>query len=300
MRVNYRKVSARVRPSSRRSVRGAGSVDRLDLLSRVVRRVYSASWSGKVVKHLSDVAAAQAPQRLAFRIIHGKLNPRSKMSEVAALRTAVQLWTGASFSWPPVITLELKRLSTEASVLPPRQALPLPPKTMARIALNESIPVAVRTVIFSCWLTGSRVADIFRVAPSDVTEFSSAFRLRVRGAKKAGMGSRSFWRWLQKRLLPPEMVSFWRTSVPQKSTSPKMILRFLRKAGPFGKHSIRRGVATAAAAAGVRMRHIRDLLGHAQIRTTRVYVEPTPQQREALDIMQAAAAASKGFRRWSH
>jgi len=261
---------------------------------------WSASHGSKILHYMREFQKLGDTTRkhlelLATRVLDAKLGPRTKRTYLGALKTAFSIRTETSsntlaVTWPLQIRSRLRILAKECITTPLKQARAMGPAEMRKLAGQVSIPLPVRVIIKACWLTGCRVADMFRLSPSDVVEGKRAFRLRLLGTKGAAPGGRGHWRWLQKDLLGSEHRRFWRVTVPSTQTTRSQVERILKKHG-WGLHSMRRGVATAAAARGVPMRLIRDILGHASIRTTRVYVDPSEKQHEATTVMLAIRKA---------
>lgn len=149
-------------------------------------------------------------------------------------------------------------------------------------------------VLGMCWVSGLRISEACRIR---VTDWEERGMLRV-----LGKGERT--RYVP---VPPRTLQYLRTLwlahrhpqylFPQgdmtKPVSPDVVAETFRRAritagitDPYGTHALRHGYATRLYDAGISEDVIRQLLGHAQVETTRRYLHVTPdQQRRVIEVV---------------
>ena len=149
-------------------------------------------------------------------------------------------------------------------------------------------------VLGMCWSCGLRISEACRI---EITHFEESGNLRV-----VGKGEK-----LRYVPIPPRILeylrSLWRRHrnprylFPQsdntKCVSPDVVAETWRlariEAGikqRYGTHSLRHGYATRLYDADIPEDVIRQLLGHAQVSTTRRYLHVTPdQQRRVVEVI---------------
>lgn len=249
-----------------------------------VRAAYSKGHASKLTTFTRWLRSL-TPDQCAARIFDGTGGPRTKLNRLSALNTACKL-LGLVSPNSSVFVLRKRHLQRQALTTPLRQARPASPMAVRRIVRGAS--TALRHTIVSTYLAGLRVRDIFRVKPRDVRVEKCGIRLRIRGAKLMGPGSMSYWRWIPCRALGAEGTRWWSNgNTPALRTTMGQVTRRLKKFG-YTLHSLRRGVATAAAHRGATMEQIQKMLGHESIASTRRYVEPSSYQRDARMIIHIA------------
>jgi integrase len=239
---------------------------------------WSKSWADKIRGFMNRLKK-ETYEAIAVSILHPQNpphGPRSKMTYLSALNTAQRL-RGGEVKQSALIIALCKNTKKKAAETPMKQARPMAPKTLFRATEQEDI--ALRITLRSIFLGALRVADIFRVRSDDVEVKHGVVRLRIRGAKGMGPSSRSYWRFIPLHPLGLGAAEWWSNHTPTTSLRPQEIQRWLQRRG-YSKHSLRRGMAQAAMDNGASLRQIRDLLGHENMRSTRVYITPSTRMAE--------------------
>ncbi|MBM5801716.1 MAG: site-specific integrase [Cyanobacteria bacterium K_DeepCast_35m_m2_023] len=236
-----------------------------DVATQIAANGFTATWKAKTSRLISpkSILTVAAQFRTALHLVQRKIPSRLRIAEMKA-KKALLTWV-------------------------PKQAHPVSAATWKKIVRDRRLMPEIRAIVAFAFLGGMRVADVFRIEAQDITVMHRVIRLRIRGAKGANPSAEGYYRWIPKSLVPHELWRLWKSStLPTLHMSKHRIYNNVRALYPrLSLHSFRRGIATAMARAGTRMEIIQRHLGHQQLSTTRLYVEPHPSQPEVRDITKA-------------
>lgn len=187
----------------------------------------------------------------------------------------------------------VKRPDIALAIPPRRRARHLPEVLSAEELLRLFAAAAQpkeRALLMTTYGGGLRVSEVIRVQVTDIDSQRGTIRVR-------GKGDRDRYTLLSKRLLE-ELRAYWLIGRPRPwlfpgsrpdqplnhNTARDMFNRAKAKAGISKRgsiHMLRHSFATHLLEAGVDLRIIQVLLGHASILTTAIYVHLTPKTRDA-------------------
>jgi integrase len=226
----------------------------------------------------------------------------TQLTQLSALSSALFHLTGTRLTTQPEYIGILRTLNKRKALHIRKQALPMTVQDLRRIASAPHLALEVRQVTVLAFSLGLRHADTQVLQWRDLhyDQQSKTLRLRFRGLKNSEIGSRVHWRFLhctgpasllrqvgiQSATHPPEEYVF-------RAVSRARLIRALRWTNPnYTAHSLRRGCATHLSNQGVPMSQISDHLGHKDIATTRLYIEPAPGQLESRQTIRLARLAT--------
>jgi integrase len=216
-----------------------------------------------------------------FRTKQGReLAPTSQLNYVSALRMGLHVMgiQTSELEFLPTIRFIRKRLETWVRA----QAIPMLPSEVRRV-LRITKSQTLRARIAMTWCLGLRVSDAKHLRVCDVLNCDrDGILIRLRGAKGAKPGSESYYRAMPARgAIARQAYQFLRRKGRNSqdllfpATSYNQVAQQIKKVNKaLSCHSIRRGAATQLAMQGHSLNFIRKFLGHANLQTTRLYINP--------------------------
>lgn len=150
-----------------------------------------------------------------------------------------------------------------------------------------------RAIASLCYGAGLRVSEACELEIGDIDSERGLLRIRGKGAKvrELPLGERlleelrAYWR----EHRPPRPLMFPSSTEPGRAISRRAFWRALQAAAAragvakhVSAHVLRHSYATHLVEAGVDLRSVQLLLGHAQLHTTMIYVHLTHARRAAL------------------
>lgn len=181
----------------------------------------------------------------------------------------------------------------------PKRQRPLPtvlsPEEVARL-IDSAQSLMHRAMLMTLYGTGVRRAELCQLKVADVD--SNRMVIRVRNGKggrdrdvllsdKLLETLREYWRWMKpKTYLFPGTVNNWRADVPITTKVVWTAVNEARKRAGIEKrispHTLRHSFATHMLEAGVDLRTIQVLLGHAELADTAVYLHLSRRHLQAV------------------
>ncbi|MFQ5410598.1 MAG: site-specific tyrosine recombinase XerD [Phycisphaerae bacterium] len=155
-----------------------------------------------------------------------------------------------------------------------------------------------RAILETLYATGMRVSELARLGMSDINLKVGYVRCMGKGGKErvVPIGShaieaiQSYIRGLRavltESLEPVSALFVTRTGLPMDRTNIwRLVNRYARAAGiagPVGPHTLRHCFATHMIEGGANLRIVQELLGHADVSTTQIYLHVDPSRLKAL------------------
>jgi integrase len=224
------------------------------------------------------------------------LAPTTTRNYLLAARTGFQL-AFPTATVPATLAARQRRAKKEIAAWGEDRAVPMTVaeyRSIRRSRKRNTRPA--RMALQLMWAGGLRYADVRKITPSDIQPLGSGIRVCIRGRKgnkkgayvwlQAGPQRRSLAAWLLTKAGPQRVSTALRVETPilEGLTRGRLVavLRLVTGNAALTAHSARRGAATYLADRGVAMTRIRDFLGHDDVATTRIYVEPRWGQPESV------------------
>jgi len=256
----------------------------LRLLNRLNDMVGLGGLSAIRPQHAIDLLG----QLLSWRSRSGRpLAPTTLLNYASAIQSGIFVVSNLQMNNFPKWRLLRQQLRKHRLRHVLKQATPMMLRQLRVLLTDIKTPLQIRLAVLTAWGTGMRISDLFHLEGRDVTLIGRALLLRLRGAKMTAPGGRGHWRWIPLTGIYGRLLNFFagRSFLRHEKVfdfPSRRILRALKRIDPkLSLHSVRRGVATTLANHGISMLRIRNFLGHSQLTSTRLYVQPTPTQREA-------------------
>ncbi len=229
----------------------------------------------ETVKPLEDIGVPDVFRHLVFLNDEKKLKARTLNQKRAALR----LFFEDILEIP--LPKKLLKYSKQPSHIPESLIL----TEAADLFEAESDP-QLRTILMTMYASGLRLAEATHLKPADIDSDKMVIHVRQgKGAKDRDV-------MLSERLLE-DLRKYWREYRPKEWLFPG------RHDGPISHRKVQRACRDAAAKAGIRkhvtphtlrhsfaaqllrngvnLRYIQELLGHASIQTTMIYLRMVPE-----------------------
>jgi integrase/recombinase XerD len=159
--------------------------------------------------------------------------------------------------------------------------------------IRETLPVSQHSLAVFLWCTGCRIAEACALQVSDFDLQARQVTLRSVNTKTGQSRTiplgETFMAWIAEHPLPPQGYAF--SSRGGSHATPAAFDKALRRACTLNgiqgvsTHSFRRTLLTEMASAGVNLRAIQKISGHADLATLALYLEVSDQQK-----LQAIAA----------
>lgn len=227
------------------------------------------------------------------------LAPNTRLSMLTALLAGFSVLSGAKFTHPLTTRLE-RRLKAELLLHVRKQAIPLTLAHFHALVRDFSLPLRAKHAVILAWSAGFRIGDLGKLEHRDVSwPEPHTVTLRCRGLKGQTPGSRSYWRHVPLIGAASLLLGFLSTPqapqtklfpIPSEALRREVIAVLRRFDHRYSAHSVRRGVATALANQGISEFIIRDFLGHKDVSSTRLYIAPSPKQRNVRRMIAAVAS----------
>lgn len=247
------------------------------------------------LRALSPVLSPAAADQLIIKTRSWKtrcgkpLAPTTRSNMLSALCSGFLALTGRKLD-TATARAERKLIKKALAEHVRKQAVPATLREIRRVLLDAAVPIRVRSAIRFMWVLGLRAVDLTKILGKDVLNRSrlsldGAAVVRMRGVKGVNPGSRGYYRFVPLCGLAAPLRKIFLDTPRSKllfAASRAEIVRALRRVNPrLSAHSPRRGAATALANAGASTREVRDHLGHTKLASTRLYIAPSPVQRDA-------------------
>lgn len=238
--------------------------------------------------------AARAGEQDPLDFLRQAITPETPPGSASPMKAAVRHWL--FYLGRDVEAVKVDRIKASAHQSTYRVALTadvLP--AYKRLVLRGVLSEPYRTIALLLPVTGLRASEVCGLLEADLH-----IRGGFHGIDLTGKGNKR--RWVP--LLPEaaELVFAYRKTLPGPSpylfpsprrldrpSSPVTLRAWLRKArdrisdgveglGHVHPHLLRHTFATLALGRGVELRELQDLLGHANINTTAIYAQPSPEK----------------------
>lgn len=230
------------------------------------------------------------------------LSPNTLLSYLSAISVAAQMMslTIDMKKWKRIVRRAKLMRALHVAV----QAIPITQREIRQILKDLSIHMDVRRALALMWSLGLRHADLRHIAVKDISHFrNGVIRIRCRGLKgQEFCPTRGRYRFLRvtgiagflNQYLSKDRLSKLDGEDLLFTASRFRCVRAMRNLPPrrgmsvptnFTSHSPRRGAATHLSRKGVSITKISLFLGHGSVEVTRLYIDPSPLQREPMALL---------------
>jgi hypothetical protein len=216
------------------------------------------------------------------------LAPTTQLTQFTALTVAAAtLGRTLSAQDKFILKREKRRIEKLLAVYTPSRAYPLKLSLLRRM-MEDAYP-ALKVHLHTAWTMGLRLGTLAKI--HHVRLHSTCWQTPIAGWKGRDTKLQNVWKFAP---LPSLTRQFFLTRAKQLLSSPSgtpifniapaTIIAFMKRYDRrLSGHSPRRGAAKHLSNHGTPIKEIRPFLTHQQETSTRLYVDPTPKQPEALE-----------------
>lgn len=207
-------------------------------------------------------------------------------------RSGAQRWA----AFQGLAPLDTPRVTRRASKL--REALSRDELTRYHETVELERDPAVRCILHLLPLCGLRVHEVCKLRRDEYVKWRGAlgFRFMGKGNKERFVPVNAHAKAVLDVYLPFAAASDWlfpslrSPKVPMPPDTVRDHLRALRDSDTWAPHVMRHTFATVALEDGVDLKTLQTILGHSQVKTTAIYLHPTPEgMADAMDKMRTGA-----------